>query len=289
MLYSIAGHIIETSAEEPGGIPGFSPFLVPQDDSSPVPLVSIRFGRPVTVGKSTLLYHFTIEEGTCEFLKNEDCYIIRWRQTDGSCRLMKVQPQGNSFAVYTDMDKNTNSHILEFSLWIAFGIAALYRQTVSIHASTIVHNGKAILFLGESGTGKSTQSRLWLEHIPSTELLNDDSPFICTYSKDMPAIWGTPWSGKTPCYKNKSAPIAAFVRLYQAPCNTIKRLRIIEAIAALQPSLPPILSVEPAFADLMHTCLSSAIAQIPVYSMGCLPHKDAAQLLYNTLVKDGRL
>ncbi len=41
---------------------------------------------------------------------------------------------------------------------------------------------------------------------------------------------GSPWSGKTPCYRNVSHPIAGIVRLSQAPQNRIRRLRSIEAI-----------------------------------------------------------
>lgn len=59
-----------------------------------------------------------------------------------------------------------------------FNIAAVARQAIAIHSSVISLNGGAVLFLGESGTGKSTHTRLWREHIPGAELLNDDSPIV---------------------------------------------------------------------------------------------------------------
>lgn len=59
-----------------------------------------------------------------------------------------------------------------------FNIAAVARQAVAIHSSVISLNDGAVLFLGESGTGKSTHTRLWREHIPGAELLNDDSPIV---------------------------------------------------------------------------------------------------------------
>ena len=38
--------------------------------------------------------------------------------------------------------------------------------------------GKRFFFLGESGTGKSTHTRLWRENIAGSKLLNDDSPIV---------------------------------------------------------------------------------------------------------------
>ena len=37
------------------------------------------------------------------------------------------------------------------------------------------------MFLGPSGTGKSTHARLWLQYIDSTELVNDDNPVVRIY------------------------------------------------------------------------------------------------------------
>ena len=53
--------------------------------------------------------------------------------------------------------------LLRFACWIAYGVAAAPLGTVAIHTSTICYQGKAVLFLGESGTGKSTHTRLWRE------------------------------------------------------------------------------------------------------------------------------
>lgn len=104
---------------------------------------------------------------------------------------------------------------MRFGLWITFGIA-ISPEAIAIHSSTIECEGRAVLFLGESGTGKSTHTRLWQEHIPGARLLNDDSPIIRMYQGQATAF-GSPWSGKTPCYRNISRPIAGIVRLSQAP------------------------------------------------------------------------
>ena len=52
-------------------------------------------------------------------------------------------------------------------------------------------------------------------------------------------VYGSPWSGKTPCYKAERYPLAGCVRLSQAPYNKIRRLNTLQAYAALHPSAPP--------------------------------------------------
>ena len=47
-----------------------------------------------------------------------------------------------------------------------------------LHSVMVVKDGKAVLCLGESGTGKSTHTRLWRENIEGAHLLNDDSPIL---------------------------------------------------------------------------------------------------------------
>ena len=119
-----------------------------------------------------------------------------------------------------------------------------------------------MLFLGESGTGKSTHTRLWRENIAGAVLLNDDSPFI-GFVDGRGTAFGAPWSGKTPCYKQEHYPIAAIVRLSQAPHNAIRPLRSVHAIGALP--------------------VSKIISQVPVYHLECLPDAAAARLSYDTV------
>lgn len=162
--------------------------------------------------------------------------------------------------------------------WLDFNRKVLPLGCSLIHASAVVKDGTAILFLGESGTGKSTQARLWCENIPDTFLLNDDCPAI-----RLPYVYGTPWSGKTPCYKNEHYPIRAIVRLSQAKQNQIERLTVLRSIGALQPSFSPQLANEDSNMDHIMSLISDIIESIPVYHLACLPNRQAVLLCYQTL------
>ena len=153
---------------------------------------------------------------------------------------------------------------------------------MAFHSSVIRYRGRGVLFLGESGTGKSTHTRLWREHIPGAELLNDDSPIIRATDSEA-LVHGSPWSGKTPCYRNVCQPIRAIVRLSQAPHNRIRRLRAIEAIGALLPSCPPSFAHDETLEDAVCATVSAVVAQVPVYHLECRPDAAAAELACRTI------
>ena len=143
-----------------------------------------------------------------------------------------------------------------------------------IHASTVRHRGKANIFLGQSGTGKSTHSHLWLEHIEGAELINDDNPVI-SIENGIPTVYGTPWSGKTPCYRNTSAPIRAIVRLEQAPENNISRNKGIAAYTAFIGSVSSIKWNRPIM-DGINATAEKIVMSCGIYTLRCRPDREAA-------------
>ena len=161
-------------------------------------------------------------------------------------------------------------HILDHLLIFALSVAAVGKGILLIHASTIRYRGKAVMFLGESGTGKSTHSRMWLENIEGSTLLNDDAPAV-RISADGTTAYGTPWSGKTPCYRAEHYPLAALVRIRRAPYNQITRLNTLQAFGAVLPSCLPTLQQDDRMLDILCDALSHMLSAVPVYTLDCLP------------------
>lgn len=182
-----------------------------------------------------------------------------------------------------DIDMHNNMDALRFALWTAYAMMGVRLGAVPVHSSVVVCNGHAVMCLGESGTGKSTHTRLWLENIVGCHLLNDDSPIVSLINGEV-RVYGSPWSGKTDCYLQESHPIAGLLRLEQRKENSIRKLGIVESFAALQPSCPPSLAKDEHCMDLLVNFISNVIERVPVYRMGCLPDADAARLSHNTLI-----
>ncbi len=185
-------------------------------------------------------------------------------------------------ADYAVIGGNTDNYSIHYSTWIAYEMLTLKNEVVAIHTSCVVVDDKVVLFLGESGTGKSTHSRGWVNNIPGATLLNDDSPIISIEDGEVYA-YGSPWSGKTPCYKNEKYPVKAIIRLSQAPYNNITRLNIVNGFRALFPSCPPPLSNTEPYATYTHGIISAILTKIPVWHLECLPDANAVKLCYETI------
>ena len=170
------------------------------------------------------------------------------------------------------------------ALMVMYALATANLQTALFHSSVVSYQGKAYMFLGKSGTGKSTHSRLWLKHIEGSELVNDDNPVV----RRMPDgfyVFGSPWSGKTPCYRNVSYPIGGIVQLSQAPFNKIERLRPLAAYAALVPSISG-KRWDKTVAEGLHEMEDMMAGEVAVWHLECLPDADAAYVC-NQAVKKG--
>lgn len=164
--------------------------------------------------------------------------------------------------------------LIDFALRIACTYISSHYGALMIHSSVVSIDGKANLFLGASGTGKSTHSRLWLDNIPGAELVNDDNPILRVENGQV-FVYGTPWSGKTPCYRNVKVPVGAIVKLSQAPQNSIKRLKGLDAYANIVGSVSSIRWSRKIMDEI--TSLMSQIAMTtPCFAMDCLPDSEAA-------------
>jgi hypothetical protein len=169
------------------------------------------------------------------------------------------------------------SLFLNSFLMIAFTLAAAPLKIVKLHASVIEHHGKAILFLGSSGTGKSTHTRLWQEHIPGSRLLNDDEPVVRIMEDGSVRVFGSPWSGSTPCYHNISAEAIAFVRLYQHPENRLSEIKGITAFTTLFQSAA-ILRSDEQHRERLFENVTVLTEKVPFYRLDCRPDREAVML-----------
>ena len=165
------------------------------------------------------------------------------------------------------------------ALKMMYALATAEKDTLCIHAAVVSCEGKGYLFLGPSGTGKSTHAQLWLKHFEGTELVNDDNPVV----RDG-IVYGSPWSGKTPCYRNVSVPIGGIVRLSQAPYNKIRRLSGIEAYVDLAESVGGKVW-DSRIAEGLHQAENKLASTVPMWHLECLPDEAAARLCHDTITR----
>ena len=169
------------------------------------------------------------------------------------------------------------------ALMVMYALSTANLQTALFHSSVVSCAGYGYMFLGKSGTGKSTHSSLWLKHIQGTELINDDNPVVRRLPDGF-YVFGSPWSGKTPCYRNVRYPLGGVVQLSQAPYNKIQRLRPLAAYAALVPSISG-KRWDKQVAEGLHQTEDMMAGEVAVWHLECLPDEAAARLCSETIRK----
>jgi hypothetical protein len=170
---------------------------------------------------------------------------------------------------------------LNNALMLAYAFAGCWHDTLMVHASLVRHNGYGYAFIAKSGTGKSTQVSSWLRYIPGCDLMNDDNPIIRIIDGN-PYVYGSPWSGKTPCYRQVKAPLGAVTRINRAEENSIEQLKPVEAFASFLPSCSAMKWDKDIF-NYICNAVTKVVETTPVYTLHCLPDKESALLCQKTI------
>lgn len=289
MDYRIADFLLRTEGAHSDiaacGLLCFKPFEV-ETDTSAEPTMLLRMDCDMEVvanSVSKVLHTFNFEQNYAvgELARYADGYCFKMER-EGNTILLAKRDDSNIVESNLGCCENPDPSLVRFGIWIMFGITLAPLGAIAIHSSVVVKDDGAVLCLGESGTGKSTHTRLWRENIEGARLLNDDSPIIRMIDGKC-IVYGSPWSGKTHCYINRCVPVRALMRLSQAPCNKIHRLPALMAIGAILPSCPPAFAYDSALQDHICNTVSDIISCTPVYHLACLPDAAAAELSYTTI------
>lgn len=169
-------------------------------------------------------------------------------------------------------------------IMLIFAFAGSKRDTVLIHASLVRKDGWGYAFIAKSGTGKSTQVSMWLRHIPGCDLMNDDNPIIRIID-GKPYIYGSPWSGKTPCYRNVKARLGAVTRIDRAQANSIDKLKPVEAFVSVLPSCSSMKWDTYTYNSLCDI-VTRIVETTDIYILHCLPDKESAIICHDTISKN---
>lgn len=280
--YTVAGHGFIVDAEESvfTEMTQYLPFLDDNDDNTLFTLRIQKSDTPIIYKE----YHRQEEEEGASIICGETAdgkTVIEYQHDDKVTSWLVCKHDFKEGNVYYIKDR-LRFFAANNALMMMFTFSTSDKLTTLFHSSVVSLQGKAYMFLGKSGTGKSTHSQLWLKHIEGTELVNDDNPVVRIINGEA-RVYGSPWSGKTPCYRNVDYPIGGIVKLKQAPANSIRRMANIEAYVALAMSISG-MRWKSKMGDGIHQTENQLTATVPVWHLSCLPDQNAAELCHKTIV-----
>ena len=130
--------------------------------------------------------------------------------------------------------QSANPYSIDAVLRIVHSLVLANQGGMLVHAASAVRNGRAFLFAGVSGAGKTTISRL---APPDATLLTDEISYLRREGAGYTA-YGTPFAGELgKPGENIRAPLAALYLLAQGRRNTIEPVGATEAARALLESI----------------------------------------------------
>lgn len=173
---------------------------------------------------------------------------------------------------------------LNNALMLVFAFAGARFGAVLIHASLVRNNHRGYAFIAKSGTGKSTQAGMWLRHIPGSDLMNDDNPVVRITGGEA-WIYGSPWSGKTPCYRNVKARLGAITKIDRAKENSVEKLPPIEAFASLLPCCSS-MKWDSEIYNMICDTVTRLVETTGIYTLHCLPDAEAAHVCHQAIAGD---
>lgn len=279
LYYEIADHrfLVVTSNPEVTAslIPSFQPFRV---NGCGEPDLLLRFTGDCEIPSPEEPPVEVVALGDISFkIYDVDGNLVVVMTNGSSTYRMRLSPDRREVLSNLTLTNRGEGMFLVYFLRIAFAIASAAHKTVKLHGSVIEKGGKALVFLGRSGTGKSTHSRLWKKFVPGCTLLNDDEPIVRVMEDGGVRVYGAPWSGSTPCYRNVSAGLSAFVHLYQHPENSLSRLTGVKAFASLFQSAA-ILRSDKKNREQVMSVVSDILEKVPVYRLDNRPDREAVSL-----------
>ncbi len=288
LQYKVAGFIFRIRFESEGNdeclLPSFTPFV---DTSEGKPaLFTLKVDdtfRPDHRGKE--VGQFDTGNGTNGvYLLEDGGYQVMMSDVYGRrCCLMQASADFSEGTVALRGIQTMRQFGLNNAVMMMFAFASADKNTLLMHASVIRYDGAGYLFLGVSGTGKSTHTANWLKYIEGTDLMNDDNPVVRVVDGGV-VVYGSPWSGKTPCYRNIEAPVGGFVQLKQAPFNRIRQMSVIETFTALLPSCSVMKWDRRDYIGVCDT-VNRVMQCTHTFFLENLPDEAAVRLSFDTLTK----
>ncbi len=165
---------------------------------------------------------------------------------------------------------------------------------VELHACGLMRDdGESFLFVGHSGAGKSTTTRLWAEHA-AVNVLSDDRIIVrrgstgmsaksdgqegrsCTFLPHSFFMHGTPWHGEAAFASPERAPVRRIFLLEHGASNRIERISGSAAVAELLArSFTPF--YQPRFVDPVLALLEEMVKSLPCYRFHFVPDSNAVE------------
>jgi hypothetical protein len=260
----------------------------PQDQDQNIPEAYLPF---ISQGKADISIRFLrgepeIQDGQKLFesldiwslYSSEGTRIIKiYEKMPGLERILVIDSELNSADLYFPF--STDTAVDPFSgptIQLLMINYLAQGRGVILHGCGIEKNGEGILFIGESGAGKSTMANLWNAD-GGIEILSDDRIIVRKKGEDF-WMYGTPWHGEALFVSPRGIRLRKMFFLHHAGKNEIHPLNGVESVQQLlKCSFPPFWDATGMNFTL--DLFSELATAVPCYDFSFTPNRSAIEFL----------
>lgn len=247
----------------------FDPFLSDSEGKADL-TVEVYHRHPLYKKNGTILlrsHDLTVCEG-------EDAYLFFYPSIP-QIQEAHLAKDGSRIRFYCPAASGVDTApLLFYAIRTAYLYLAQLHQMYALHSVSILYKGKAWLFSGHAGMGKSTHTALWKKYY-GTPILNGDLNLICL-TDNGPVIHGMPWCGTSGIADTRSWPLGGIILLGRSSEERCVSLTPDEKqLLVAQRLISPTWTKEMVSQSLAFT--GELTAQIPVCKLLCTKGPSAAE------------
>ena len=220
-------------------------------------------------------FDFEIEVGPPAAKSGDEDLSVNWNSGRWRMERGDFHAEFDPAASRGRIQQTANPYSLDSVLRIVHSLLLAKRGGFLMHASSAIRNGRAFLFAGVSGAGKTTIAKL---APPDAALLTDEISYVVPQEGTYSAV-GTPFFGELARVgKNLRAPVECVYVLAKGPGNKIEPVRGAEAVRALLGNIL-FFARDPEFVKLVFDAAFDFAGRVPIRRLTFAPDERVWELI----------
>jgi hypothetical protein len=212
---------------------------------------------------------------SCQELLSDDDVSVRLLGSEWHLRRGDFHAKWDPAAGRGSIRQTANPYSIDSVLRIVHTLLLAREGGFLLHAASVIRNGRAFLFSGVSGAGKTTLSRL----VPAdAHLLTDEISYVRRTKHGYDAC-GTPFTGElAKVGENLSAPIAGLFFLAKGAENSIEPVATSEAMRRLLRNIL-FFAEDAQLVEMVFRTACKFVEQVPVKRLTFFPDQRVWELI----------
>ena len=245
---------------------GGLPIRLRSDDPAFIRMIQDRYAGYVS-SSDDASFEFDVELAPPGTESGDEDVRVTWDSGRWLMERGDFRAEWNPSTARGRIEQTINPYSLDSVLRIVHTLLLARKGGFLVHASSAIRNGRAFLFSGVSGAGKTTMARL---APPDAALLTDEISYVTLQDGRYTAV-GTPFCGELARVgENLRAPVECVYLLAKGPENKIEPIVGGDAARSLLENIL-FFARDPEFVKLVFDAALDFVSRVPIRRLTFVP------------------